>query len=202
MVSVLRWQHRRSSMKNMFTTMLVLLVMNIGISPISAAEHKQKPKKSTKIQEGCQRSHHSSHRSHRHSDCLQKCCNKVKRIVREINAKQSCQFIIRAEDINGPAPLVLTQPGDYCLEQDVVYIPVGSNPAITFAAPDIHLDLNGKTLSQGNFNQRVIGILVDGQPNASVVNGSIHNFTLNAIRVQNSNTFTIKWTPLSRQFFR
>jgi len=102
-------------------------------------------------------------------DSINQKVSRIRQIVTEINDKQSCTFEIHASDI-GTTGYTITQPGTYCLVDDVVFNP--STPAagtvtaaITIASSNVILLLGDHRLSQagaGTSSQSpfVVGILV------------------------------------------
>ncbi len=84
----------------------------------------------------------------------------------------------------------ITKPGVYCLAKPTSFTPENQNlAAISINVPgagDVVIDLNGNTLSQDNTTANTNGIVVNGQTNVIIRNGSISNFTNNGILVQNN----------------
>jgi len=85
-------------------------------------------------------------------DSINQKVSRIRQIVAEINSKQECTFEIRASDI-GTTGYTITQPGTYCLVDDVVFSP--STPAagqvtaaITIASSRVTLLMNGHRLTQ------------------------------------------------------
>ena len=97
-----------------------------------------------------------------------------------------CATVIMASDI-GTTGYQITAPGQYCLGEDVVYNPSGTNPAIRIniaAVGNVTLDLNCKTLSQASKNVlNIAGVVIDpGLTNIVIKNGTIRDFSDSGIR--------------------
>lgn len=97
-----------------------------------------------------------------------------------------CAHVITAADI-GTTGFVISSPGQWCLGEDVVYNPSGTNPAITISAAaveNVTLDLNCKTLSQASKDVLGIdGVLIQpGLTNVVIKNGTIRDFSDAGIR--------------------
>jgi len=120
----------------------------------------------------------------KHDKC--DCCQQVKKIVRKIDDKQQCEFVIHAKDITKEG-FVIRYSGSWCLDGDVEFTP--ANPvvptkiaAIRIASDNVVLNLNNHTISQGNTVQGVIGIQLDpALKDVSIVNGTLQRFTQAAI---------------------
>lgn len=99
-------------------------------------------------------------------------------------AADCCLITAKKIGTNG---FVIKCPGQYCLAEDVVYNPSGTNPAITISAQakgNVTLDLNGKTLSQASKSTSGIdGVFIQpGLTNIIVKNGTIRDFSDAGIR--------------------
>lgn len=133
------------------------------------------------------RRHHSSSHSHKHKRCHDK-----KPEVCQIPCK--CKKVIFAKDVN-PNGYVITEPGTYCLGEDIVFKPRDqkdiNNPkvfaAITIKSSNVTLDLGKHTLSQfipadpSKQVPFVVGILV---PDLAPTNSDPNNPALRSIYIQ------------------
>ena len=79
----------------------------------------------------------------------------------------------------GTNGLVITKPGEYRLIEDICFAPTEAGAkAITIAAPNVTLDLNGRQIVQINDTQNTIGIFTEPQINfLQVSNGAIIGFS-------------------------
>jgi hypothetical protein len=121
------------------------------------------------------------------------CC--ILKTVTAINQRLACDTSIAfgAAEINRRGGYVITEPGVYCLKEDVVFSPaetitlgVTRAPtkvsAITIDADHVVINLNNHTLSQGNTVPGVAGIEIAPEHNdISIINGNIERFTQAAI---------------------
>jgi len=118
------------------------------------------------------------------------------------NAKELCvkghcfrtgPFKIRSSVIKNDQTLRITCPGCYVLTEDYVFSPTqGDVAAIEIAANDVTLDLQCYTLSQGNTEQNVAGVLVlEGHENVTVKGtdgGAVKNFSQFGVRVEGGSS--------------
>ncbi len=129
---------------------------------------------------------------------LQKVCS--------IDARLQCNNAISfgSAEINQPGGYVITQPGVYCLREDVTFFPPEpvvlmssgvdadgikydlrtptKTSAISIRASNVVVNLNGHTLRQGNTVTNIVGIEIDRFLNdISIINGNIERFTWAAI---------------------
>lgn len=80
--------------------------------------------------------------------------------------------------------LLLTKPGRYVLQTNVVWDPAADNSAaITIAGDYIHLDFAGFTIqkSQESTRKHTVGILVLPHATVRLTNGTLHGFDLHGI---------------------
>ncbi|MBA2307315.1 right-handed parallel beta-helix repeat-containing protein [Candidatus Dependentiae bacterium] len=78
----------------------------------------------------------------------------------------------------GTAGLIITEPGEYCLIEDIDFEPTNDTaPAITVAASNVTIDLNGRRLMQTNAGKNNIGIFIaPGIQAVQIINGNIQGF--------------------------
>lgn len=83
----------------------------------------------------------------------------------------------------GKKGYLIEHPGEYRLECNTAFMPKSAGySAIVIDADDVVLDLNHKTLSQGNSTPNTIGILINGNRNVIIKNGTVRSFTKIGIR--------------------
>jgi hypothetical protein len=106
---------------------------------------------------------------------------KSKKSHRDISTRGCCTGrmpIVISDD----ATFEITGPGYYFLEKDEVFSPTADYHAIQILSDDVTVDLCGYTLTQGNDQAGVIGVLIGekfGDPynNVKVTNGTVQKFT-------------------------
>lgn len=95
--------------------------------------------------------------------------------------------------------IIIKKPGVYRFKQDIWWAPQNCT-AITIAANDVTLDLNGKSLITVNaeIGSKVIGVLIQNNTNAealqnvSIINGSIAGVTQCGISASNTTNLKIE----------
>ncbi len=106
----------------------------------------------------------------------------IRCLLQAIERKLDCsKFVIPIfqKDI----PYHITKPGQYCLVEDSVFTPTTNNgtQAIQISASNVTLDLNDKTLSNGDLSKTFInvnGILIDAnQSNITIRRGTVTGFS-------------------------
>lgn len=118
--------------------------------------------------------------------CQSKCaksCSTCKRIAQK-------SFRNHCDDVY-TTTLTLSEPGKYCLVEDIVHSPANAGDhAIVVDADDVTLDLCGHVLEQGNDVTSVIGVVLKaGRSNFTLLgsNGTIRNFSQAGIYLQGTN---------------
>lgn len=104
-------------------------------------------------------------------------CHKERKHSRK-KCKKPKKNLICAKEI-GAKGFVITTPGVWFLSEDVNYNPRGQNPAITIAANNVTLNLDGHILSQMNKNVTgIAGIVINpGLSNITLKNGTVRDFS-------------------------
>lgn len=93
----------------------------------------------------------------------------------------NCAFGTRiiCQSMVTPAGLVISEPGEYCLAEDILFAPAANgSSAITIAASNVTLNLNTRRLIQSNTGTSSnIGVSVAAGTTATIIkNGTIENF--------------------------
>ncbi len=99
-----------------------------------------------------------------------------------------CARPITARDIRRGG-FTITRPGTYRLEENVEFFPSGSAAAIVIDSDNVVLDLCNHVIALGNELSDVSGIVINGNNNVVVENGSITDFTKYGIRVNSGASF-------------
>ncbi len=93
---------------------------------------------------------------------------------------RTCSSTIRliCQSTIGTHGLVIDEPGQYCLAEDIQFSPFSdATHAITISASNVTLDLNGKRLIQVNDKKNNIGVFVSqNQRIVEIRNGYVENF--------------------------
>ena len=120
---------------------------------------------------------------------LSKYLSEPKKVNRDLIYKSHQGKAIYQSDI-GSSGLLLNNPGDYYLAENVFFQPTVDNlQAIVIGASDVKLCLNNKTLTQTGPATGVIGILVDGVSNVTISGGNVVNFSQYGIAVNPGSSF-------------
>ncbi len=122
--------------------------------------------------------------------CTQATCSKILRKLNKINKKLAWEHVILAKDIT-PNGLIIDQPGVYCLAENVLFAPlVADTPAITIASDDVVLHLNGHTIRKAlGAVTGINGIEVAGRSNVSIDGGSVLDFNLWGIQINEGSSY-------------
>lgn len=100
-----------------------------------------------------------------------------------------CITLISPEDIN-PNGFTITRPGIYHLKRNTFFDPSGPGlAAIIIDSDNVVLDLCGHVLAQTGELDDTTGIVVDGDMNVIVENGTIEGFSLSGIFVFDESSF-------------
>ena len=105
----------------------------------------------------------------------------IRCLLEAIEKKLDCQKFVTPifkKDI----PYHITKPGQYCLAEDSVFTPTSSGTqAIQISASNVTLDLNDKTLSNGDLSKTFVnvnGIFIDAnQSNITIKRGTVTGFS-------------------------
>ncbi len=101
---------------------------------------------------------------------------KKKKNGRKTTCEKGTRFICQKNvGVNG---LVITEPGEYCLVEDILFSPVSNtSSAISIATSNVSINLNGRRIIQTNANTSNIGISIEAnQSLIEISNGIIENF--------------------------
>ena len=110
-------------------------------------------------------------------------------ILQAIEGKVCCLAgnTITQNDV-GTAGFTISVPGAYRLCENIIFSPLIAAAAITISADNVSLDLNNKTISQGNLTSGVLGIVVDmGHTGIAIHNGSIVGMSDSGIQLMSGN---------------
>ncbi|MBA3752035.1 right-handed parallel beta-helix repeat-containing protein [Candidatus Dependentiae bacterium] len=132
----------------------LLLLATSQLCAIHTATHKVKKPTASDAK------HSFSHKKNR----VRTTCEKGTRFI--------CQNNV---GVNG---IVITQPGEYCLTEDILFSPINSTTsAITIATSNVTINLNGRRIIQTNAGASNIGISIQPDQNLiEITNGTIENF--------------------------
>ncbi len=99
---------------------------------------------------------------------------------------------------------VISEPGSYCLIENIVFTPpaatlaednrsnISGPSAITIKANNVNLNLNGYTLSQGNTVAGVNGIAITGVSEVVVANGNVESFTRTGVTANDCSVISLQ----------
>src|ERR1700757_2000392 len=90
-------------------------------------------------------------------------------------------------------PFVITTPGNYYVPADLTGTAV-AGAAITIAASQVYLDLNGRTIKDTTPTNFAYGILVFNQVDVTIQNGDIDNYYVGVFFSPNSTDVNAKNT--------
>lgn len=92
----------------------------------------------------------------------------------------------------GTTGYTISTSGKYYLAENITFNPGAAATAITISAQYVTVDLNGKTLKQGNATGGVNSINVNSGSNVTIQNGFIQDFTNHAIVTINAYRLIVK----------
>lgn len=108
-----------------------------------------------------------------------KAATSVRGALGSSSSGKPCNSAVIHEISSKDLPYLITCPGTYRFCGNLVFSPKASGKtAITVDADNVHIDMNKRSLTQGNQTLRTIGISVlTGHENITITNGAIKNFT-------------------------